>query len=53
MGIDIDIANSLVGYSDSNWANDSADRKSQEGHVFLASNGAILSQCRKPSLIAM
>ena len=35
------ISNSLVGYSDSDWANDSADHKSQGGHVFLASNGAI------------
>jgi len=49
----IDIGNSLVGYSDSDWANDSADRKSQGGHVFLASNGAISWQSRKQSLIAM
>jgi len=28
-GIGIDIGNSLVGYSESDWANDSADRKSQ------------------------
>jgi len=51
MGIDID--NSLVGYSDSDWANDSTDRKSQEGHVFLVSNGAISAQSRKQSLISM
>jgi hypothetical protein len=49
----IDIGNSLVGYSDSDWANDSADCKSQGGHVFLASNGAVSSQSRKQSLIAM
>jgi len=53
IGIGIDIGNSLVGYSDSDWANDSADRKSQGGHVFLASNGAISWQSRKQSLIAM
>jgi len=52
-GISVDIGNSLVGYSDSNWANDSADRKSQGGHVFLASNGAISWQSRKQSFIAM
>jgi hypothetical protein len=53
IGIGIDIGNSLVGYSDSDWANDSADRKSQVGHVFLASNGAISWQSQKQSLIAM
>jgi hypothetical protein len=52
-GIDTDIGNSLIGYSDSDWANDSADRKSQGGHVFLASNGALSWQSRKQSLIAM
>jgi len=52
-GIGIDISNSLVGYSDSDWANDSADHQSQGGHVFPASNGAISWQSRKQSLIAM
>jgi len=51
--IGIDIDNSLVEYSDSDWANDSDDRKSQGGHVFLASNGAISWQSRKQCLIAM
>jgi len=49
MGIHVD--NSLIEYSDSHWANDSAVCKSQGGHVFLASNGAILWQSRKRSLI--
>jgi hypothetical protein len=49
----IGIENSFVGYSDSDWANDSADRKAHGGHVFLASNGAISWQSRKQSLIAM
>jgi len=53
-GIGIDIGNSLVGYSDSDWANDSADRKSQGGHVLPASNGGAVSwQSWKQSLIAM
>jgi hypothetical protein len=52
-GNGIAIDNSLVGYLDSDWANDSADRKSQGGHVFLASNGAISWKSQKPSLIAM
>jgi len=52
-GIGIDIGNSLVGHSDFDWANGSADRTSQGGHVFLASIGAISWQSRKQSLIAM
>jgi hypothetical protein len=52
-GIGIGIGNSLVGYSDCDWANDSADRKSPRGQVFLANNGAISWQSRKQSLIAM
>jgi hypothetical protein len=39
--IGVVIGNSLVGSSDSEWASGSMDRKSQAGHVFLASNGAI------------
>jgi len=38
---------------DSDWANDSADHKSQGGHVFLLSNGAVSWQSRKQDLIAM
>jgi len=53
IGISTDIDNSLVGYSDSNWANDSVDRKSQGGHVFLGSNGAVSWQSRKQGLITM
>ena len=33
--------NQLTGYTDSDWANDSANRKSQGGLVFLLSNGAV------------
>jgi hypothetical protein len=51
--IGIVIGNSLVGYYDSDWADDSADRISQGGHVFLASNGVIWWQSRKQSLIVM
>jgi hypothetical protein len=42
-GIGIDIGNSLAGYWDSDTANDSMDRKSQGGHVFLTSNGGAVS----------
>jgi hypothetical protein len=31
----------LTGYMDSDWANDSADRKSQGGHVYPLNNGAV------------
>ena len=48
------IGNNLAGYSDSDWANDSADHKSQGGHVFLASNGGAVSwQSRKQGLFAL
>jgi len=40
IGFGISIPNILIEYSDSDWATDSADRKSQGGQVFLASNGA-------------
>ena len=31
----------ITGYTDSDWANNSADRKSQGGYVFISNNGAI------------
>jgi len=43
----------LTGYTDPDWANDSADRKAQGGQVFLLSNGAVSWQSRKRDLIAM
>jgi hypothetical protein len=43
---------SLTGYTDSEWASDSADRKSQGGHVFI-SNGPISWQSRKQDLVAI
>jgi len=43
----------LTGYTDSDWAHDSADRSSQGGHVFLLSNGAVSWQSRKQDLMAM
>jgi hypothetical protein len=49
----VDIVNSLVGYTDSNCAKDSADRNSYGGHVFLANNRAVSWQYRKHGLIAM
>jgi len=49
----INIGNSLVGYSDPNGANDSADCTSRGGDVFLAGKAAIWWQSRKESLIAM
>jgi len=45
--------NQLTGYTDSDWANDSANRKSRGGHVFLLSNGAVSWKSRKEDLITM
>jgi len=53
IGIHIDIQNSLVGYSDSNWADDSVEYKSHRGHVFLASSGALSRQAQKQHIITM
>jgi len=53
IGIDIDIGIRLLGYSDSDWANDSMDRKSQGRHRLVASNGTISWQSRHQSLIAI
>ena len=46
---------SVVGFTDSDWASDSTDRKSQGGHVFLTCHdgGAISWQSRKQDLIAL
>jgi len=55
IGIDfticIDICNSLSRCSDSDWATQRADRKSQGGHVFLISNGPVSWQTGKSSLM--
>jgi hypothetical protein len=45
--------NEITGYTDSDWANDSADRKSQGGHVFLCNGGAISWHSRKQTLVAL
>lgn len=50
-GIGINIGNYLVGYMDSDWANDSADCTPQGSHESRASNGAILWQTRKKCFI--
>ena len=43
----------ITGYIDSDWANDSADRKSQGGHVFLYNGADISWQSRKQDLVAL
>ena len=52
-GNGIGIGNSLIEFSESDRAMESADRKSQGGHEFLPSNGAMLWQSPKDSFIAM
>ena len=46
------IANQIISYTDSDWANDCTDRKSQGGHVFLCNGGAISWQSRKQDPVA-
>ena len=46
------IANEIIGYTDSVWANDCTDRESQGGHVFLCNGGAISWQSRIQDLVA-
>lgn len=53
IGIGIKISNSLIEYSESNWANDGAECNFQGGHVFLARNGATLWQSQKQRVITM
>jgi len=43
----------LTGYTDLDWANDSADRKSQGGHIFFISNVAVSWQLWKEDAIVM
>jgi len=43
----------LTGYTDSDWANDSADHKSAGDHVFLLSNRAVSWQSPRQDVIAM
>ena len=42
----------LTDYTDSDWANDSHDRKSQGGHIFIVGGGAVSWQSRKQDLVA-
>lgn len=44
--------NGLVVYSDADWAEDTTDRKSHSGHLFLYNGGAIAWFCRKQTCTA-
>ena len=46
-------SDSLIGYTDSDFANDKADRKSQGGYVFHLHGGPISWQSRKQRLVAL
>ena len=43
----------LIGYSDSDWANDPDDRHSTTGNVFLMANGAISWLSKKQAIVAL
>ena len=43
----------LIGFSDSTWASDTADRRSITGHAFFIANGAISWTSRKQPTVAL
>ena len=43
----------LVGYSDSNWAEDTDDRRSTSGYIFILSGGAIAWATQKQCTVAL
>lgn len=43
----------LYGYSDANWAEDKADRKSNSGHVFMVNGAKVCWSSRKQQLVAL
>lgn len=43
----------LYGYSDANWAEDKADRKSNSGHVFMVNGATVCWSSRKQQLVAL
>ena len=43
----------LIGFTDSDWAGDSTDRKSTSGYVFILIEGPISWSCKKQSAIAL
>ena len=43
----------LIGFSDSTWASDTADRRSITGHTFFIANGAISWTSRKQPTVAL
>ena len=47
------VRNSIVGYSDADWAGDVQDRRSTSGNVFLLGGGAITWSSRKQSSVAL
>lgn len=52
LGISIDIRNSLVGYSDCDWTNDTVDSNFVGVHLNHANNATVSLQSRKQDLIA-
>jgi len=43
----------LYGFSDANWAENRADRKSNSGYVFFVNGGLVSWRCRKQSVVAL
>ena len=43
----------LVGFTDSDWADDPDDRKSTEGYVFSLGYGPVTWACKKQQAIAL
>lgn len=45
--------NNLMGFADSDWANNDEKRKSFSGNVFIFSNGAVSWECHKQRTVAL
>jgi len=46
-------SNSIIGYSDADWAGDSEDRKSTTGYLFMTQGGAISWNSKKQPTVAL
>ena len=48
-----DVNDSLIGYSDADWAGDTNDRKSTSGYLFMMAGAAVSWKSRKQTCVAL